>query len=155
MELNDYPHFLFTEDGRPCSTGKHRPGFPKVLYDALLHLGYDGDTPIYRCRLSMAHDLERCEVSMMIPFNPMKPWLGSIIGSEPNTDVEMMAHITLTTLCEDHLTATAALSITFLLIQNQNPIWQQCLETMSDLEDPHFHTGMTLLARYMQYLFNL
>jgi hypothetical protein len=26
---------------------------------------------------------------------------------------------------------------------------------MSDLEGPHFHTGMTSLARYVQYLFNL
>jgi hypothetical protein len=26
---------------------------------------------------------------------------------------------------------------------------------MSDLEGPHFHTGMTSLARYAQYLFNL
>jgi hypothetical protein len=26
---------------------------------------------------------------------------------------------------------------------------------MSDLEGPHFHTGMTSLARYTQYLFNL
>jgi hypothetical protein len=26
---------------------------------------------------------------------------------------------------------------------------------MSDLEGPHFHVGMTSLARYVQYLFNL
>jgi hypothetical protein len=26
---------------------------------------------------------------------------------------------------------------------------------MSDLKGHHFHTGMTSLARYMQYLFNL
>jgi hypothetical protein len=26
---------------------------------------------------------------------------------------------------------------------------------MSDLEGPHFHAGMTSLARYIQYLFNL
>jgi hypothetical protein len=54
----------------------------------------------------------------MIAFDPTKPWSGSVIG------VEMMVHIALTSLCEDHLTATAALPITLLLIQNQeNLIW--------------------------------
>jgi hypothetical protein len=59
MELNDYPHFFLTEDGRLCSTGQHCPGFLRVLYDALLRLGYDRDAAIYRCRLSKAHDLDR------------------------------------------------------------------------------------------------
>jgi hypothetical protein len=68
----------------------------------------------------------------------------------------MMAHITLTSLCEYRLAATAALPIALLLIQNQvNPVWQQCLEAVFDLEGPHFHVGMTSLARYAQYLFNL
>jgi hypothetical protein len=110
MELNDYPHFYLAEDGRLCSTGQHCPEFPRVLYDALIHLGYNGDAPVYRC--------------MTIPFDPMEPWLGSVIGSEPDTGVEMMAHIALTSLCEDRLVATAALPIVLLLIQNQeNPVW--------------------------------
>jgi hypothetical protein len=80
----------------------------------------------------------------------MKPWLGSVIGSEPDTNVEMMAHIALTSLCEDRLTTTVALPITVLLIRDQeNLIWQQHLVAMSDLEGPHFHAGMTLLARYV------
>ncbi len=92
----------------------------------------------------------------MIPFDPMEPWSGSIIGSELDTGVEMMAHIALTSLCEDRLTATAALPIALLPIRDQeNPVWQQRLEAMSDLEGPHFHTGMSSLARYAQYLFNL
>jgi hypothetical protein len=87
---------------------------------------------------------------MTIAFDPTEPWSGSVIGSEPNTGVEMMVHIALTSLCEDHLTATAALPITLLLIRNQeNLVWQQCLEAMSDLKGPHFHTGMTSLARYV------
>jgi hypothetical protein len=49
MELNDYLHFDLTEDGRLCSTGQHCPGIPRVLYDALIRLGYDGDTLVYRC----------------------------------------------------------------------------------------------------------
>jgi hypothetical protein len=59
----------------------------------------------------------------MIPLDPMHPWLGSVIGNEPDISVEMMAHITLTSLCEDRLAATAALLIALLPIQNQeNPI---------------------------------
>jgi hypothetical protein len=65
---------------------------------------------------------------MTIRFNPTELWSGSVIGSEPDTCVEMMAHIALTSLCEDCLVTTAALSIVLLLIQNQeNPIWQQHL----------------------------
>jgi hypothetical protein len=67
-----------------------------------------------------------------------------------------MVHIALTSLCEDHLAATAALPIALLPIRDQeNPIWQQHLEAVSNLNGPHFHVGMTSLARYAQYLFNL
>jgi hypothetical protein len=81
-------------------------------------IGYNGDTPIFHCQLSMAHGLDVCEVSMMIPFDPMEPWSGSIIDSEPDTVIEMMAHVTLTSLCESLLAATAALPVALLLIQN-------------------------------------
>jgi hypothetical protein len=118
-----------------------------VLYDALIRLGYDGDALVYHCRLSMAHGLDRCEVSVTIPFDPMDPWSGSVISSKPNTGIEMIAHIALTSLCEDRLATTTALPIAFLPIQNQeNPIWQQHFEAMSDLEGPHFHAGMTSLV---------
>jgi hypothetical protein len=156
IELKDYPHFDFTEDGRLCSTGQHCSGFLRVLYDALIRLGYDGDAPVYCCRLSTVHGLDQCEISVMIPYNLTELRLGSVIGSKPDIGVEMMAHIALTSLREDRLVATATLPIALLLIQNQgNPVWQQCLEAMSDLKGPHFHGGMTLLARYAQYLFNL
>jgi hypothetical protein len=149
MELNDYPHFDLAEDGRLCSTGQHCPGFPRLLYDALIHLGFDGDAPVYRCQLSRVHDLNRCEVSVTIPFDPARPWSGSVIDSEPDTGIEMMAHIALTSLCEDHLTATAALPIALLPIRDQeNTVWQQRLAAVSDLKGPHFHAGMTSLARY-------
>jgi hypothetical protein len=156
MELNDYPHFNLAEDGRLYSTGQHCSGFLRLLYYALIHLGYDGDALVYRCRLSRVHDLDKCEVSVTIPFDPARPWSGSIIDSEPDTGIEMMAHIALTSLCEDHLTATATLPITLLPIRDQeNTVWQQRLAAVSDLKGPHFHVGMTSLARYAQYLFNL
>jgi hypothetical protein len=156
MEMNGYTHFDLAEDGRLRSMGQHCPGFPIVLNDALIRLGYDGDTPVNRCRLSTAHGMDQWEVSVMIPFDPTEPWSGSIIGSEPDTGVEMMAHIALTSLCEDRLVATTTVPITLPPIQNQeNPVWQQCLEAMSDLKGPHFHTEMTSMAKYAQYLFNL
>jgi hypothetical protein len=55
---------------------------------------------------------------MMIPFDPTEPWSRSIIGSEPDTGIEMMEHIALTSLCEDRLATTAALPIALLLIRN-------------------------------------
>jgi hypothetical protein len=85
IELNDYPNFDLAEDGRLCSTGQHCPGFPRVLYDTLIHLGYDRDTPVYRCRLSTAHGMDQCEVSVTIPFDPTEPWSGSVIDSESDT----------------------------------------------------------------------
>jgi hypothetical protein len=104
----------------------------------------------------MAHGLDRCEVSVMIPFDPTEPWSGSVISSKLDTGIEMMPHNALTSLCEDRLTAIVALPIAVLPIWNQkNPIWRQSLEAVSDLEGPHFHAEMTSLARYAQYLFNL
>jgi hypothetical protein len=87
-------------------------------------VGYDGDTPIYCYRLSMTNGLDVCEVSVTIPFDPTEPCSGSVVDSEPDTTIEMMAHVTLTSLYESHLTNTIALPITLLMIQNQeNPVW--------------------------------
>jgi hypothetical protein len=72
-----------------------------------------------------------------IPFDPMEPWSGSVIDSEPDP------------LCEDRLAATVALLITLLPIRNQeNPVWQQRLEAVSNLKGLHFHIRMTSLAKY-------
>jgi hypothetical protein len=32
--------------------------------------------------MSRAHGLDRCKVSMMIPLNPVEPWMGTVIGVE-------------------------------------------------------------------------
>jgi hypothetical protein len=97
-----------------------------------------------------------CEVSMMIPFNPTMLWMGTIVGSELNTTVKQTAQVALTSLCESCLIATAAISITLFLIHNQEkPVWQLCLEVVSDLEGPYFSANMVAMAKYMHYLFNL
>jgi hypothetical protein len=124
INMADYTHIYLTDDGRVCSTGQHRPGFPRVLYNTLLRVGYNGNAPIYHCQLSMAHSMNVCEASVTIPIEPSEPWSGSVISTEPDTTVEMTAHIALTYLSESRLTATAALPIALLLIWNQdNPMW--------------------------------
>jgi hypothetical protein len=35
MNMENYPHVTIAEDGSLCSMGQHRPGFPRVLYDAI------------------------------------------------------------------------------------------------------------------------
>jgi hypothetical protein len=73
MEPNDYPHFYLIEDGRLCSTSLHCPGFLRVLYDALIRLGYYGDALVYRCRMSRVQDLDRYKVSMTMPLDSAHP----------------------------------------------------------------------------------
>jgi hypothetical protein len=41
-------------------------------------------------------------------------------------------------------------------IRNQeDPVWKQHLEVVSNPEGPHFHAGMAALAGYAQHMFNL
>jgi hypothetical protein len=65
MNMDNYPHVTIAEDGSLCSTSQHRPGFPRVLYDTLRQLGYNGDAPVYRGRMSMAHGQDKCEVNVL------------------------------------------------------------------------------------------
>jgi hypothetical protein len=125
MNLDDNPHFFLAEDERLCSTGEHCPGFPLVLYDTLLHLGYNREVLIYRCRLSMTNDLDICKTSITIPLDQEDPWARTIVGIETNTTIKQTAHIALTLLCESRLAATAAMSIALFPIQNQeNTVWK-------------------------------
>jgi hypothetical protein len=136
--------------------GQHRPGFPRVLYDTLHHLGYNGDAPVYRGRMSMAHGQDKCEVNVVMPLNLTEPWMATIIGVELDETVEQTAQVALTSLCESRLADTAVMPITLFLIHNQeNPVWKQRLEAVSNPEEPHFHTGMAALAGYAQHMFNL
>jgi hypothetical protein len=68
MDMSKYPHITINEDGRLCSMSQHHPGFPRVLYDTLLLLEYNMNVLIYRARMSRAHSMEQCEVSVMIPI---------------------------------------------------------------------------------------
>jgi hypothetical protein len=156
MNMDNYPHVTIAKDGSLCPTGQHLPGFPRVLYNALRQLGYNGDAPVYRGRMSMAHGQDKCEVNVVIPLNPTEPWMATVIGVHLDETVEQTAQVALTSLCESRLADTTAMPIALFLIYNQeDPVWKQRLEAVSNPEGPHFHAGMVALAGYMQHMFNL
>jgi hypothetical protein len=104
----------------------------------------------------MAHGQDKCEVNVVIPLNPLETWMTTVIGVELDETVEQTAQVTLTSLCETHLVDTAAMPITLFLIRNQeDPVWKQRLEAVSNPEGLHFHAGMAALAGYAQHMFNL
>jgi hypothetical protein len=106
--------------------------------------------------MSMARGQDKCEVNMVIPLNLMELWMETVIGVELDETVEQTAQVALTSLCESRLTDTVATPITLFLIHNQeDPMWKQCLEVVSNPEGPHFHAGMAALAGYAQHMFNL
>jgi hypothetical protein len=129
--------------------------FLRVLYDTLLHLGYNGDVPIYHARMSMAHSMGQSEVSMTIPIRPEEPWSVTIMGVELDDTVDMTAHFTLASLCGSRLADPTAMPLVLFLFYYQgDPMWQQSFETVSDPEGPHHHTGMAAMAECAQGLFN-
>jgi hypothetical protein len=98
----------------------------------------------------MAHGQDKCEVNMVIPLNPTEPWMATVIGVKLDETAEQTAQVALTSLCESCLADTAAMSITLFPICNQeDPMWKQRLEAMSNPKGPHFHAGMAALARYV------
>jgi hypothetical protein len=124
MNMSNYPHITIAKDGRLCSTGQHRLRFPRVLYDTLLHLGYNGDVLVYRAHISMAHSMEHCEVSVTIPLNPVEPWMAIAIGVELDDTVEQTAQVALTNMCGSRLVDTTAMPITLFLVHyHGDPVW--------------------------------
>jgi hypothetical protein len=111
MNIDKYPHVTITEDGSLYSMGQHRLGFPRMLYNALLHLGHNGDVPLYRGHLSKAHGQDRCEVSVTLPLSPTEPSGTTVIGIEMDETVEQAKHVALTALCESRLNDTAVMPI--------------------------------------------
>jgi hypothetical protein len=79
----------------------------------------------------------------------------TVISVELDETVKQAAHIALTTLCETCLDDIAAMPIVLFLIREQEePMWRQRLLDVTDPEGPHFHTGMAVMTKYAQYMFN-
>jgi hypothetical protein len=61
------------EDARLRMWGMHHHGFPMLLWDALMQIGYGDMPPEYYGRLFEEHDLHRYEVYVDIPSHPVFP----------------------------------------------------------------------------------
>jgi hypothetical protein len=156
MNKDNYPHITITEDGSLCSMGQHLLRFPRMLYGTLLHLGHNGDVPVYRGRMFKAHGQDMCEVSVTLSLSPIEPWGTTIVDVELDEKVEQAAHVALTALCESHLDDTATMPIAlFPICEQEEPMWRQCLQDVTDPEGPHLHSGMAAMTKYTQYMFNL
>jgi hypothetical protein len=106
--------------------------------------------------MSMAHGQDKCEVNVVIPLNPTKPWMATVIRVELDETVEHTAQVALTSLCETRLTDTVTMpSALFSICNQEDPVWKQRLEAVSNPEGPHFHAGMAALAGYVQHMFNM
>jgi hypothetical protein len=139
MNMDDYPHCSLGEDGCLRTTGRHRPGFPRLLLSALVRHGYDGLVPVYHCHPFQAHGLNAYEVRVEIPNDPTVQWKGDIIESEVDDAVEKMAYVALTALCERRLTDNPDTLITLFPIHIREELeWQKRLEVVCDLTSPHF-----------------
>jgi hypothetical protein len=78
------------------------------------------------------------------------------LGVELDETVEQMAEVVLTSLCESHFADTATMPIVLFLIRNQeDPVWKQRLEAVSNPEGSHFHASMATLVEYAHHMFNL
>jgi hypothetical protein len=64
--------------------------------------------------------------------------------------------VALTSLCEFSLATTVDMLIALFLIRDQeDPVWQQRLESMCNLERPLLSAGWVVMAKYVRYLFTL
>jgi hypothetical protein len=150
MNMDNYPHVTIAEDGSLCSMDQHHPRFLRMLYDTLLHLGHNGDVPVYRGRMFKAHGQDRCEVSVTLALSPIEPWGTTIVSIELDETVEQPAHVTLTVLYESRLDDTAVMPIALFPIREQEePMWRQRLQDVTDPEGPHFHAGMAVMTKYV------
>jgi hypothetical protein len=100
--------------------------------------------------------MDQCEVSVTIPLNPVEPWMATIIGVEQDDTIEQTALVALSSLCGSRLVDTTVIPIVLFEVHYRgDPVWQQCLQAISDSEGPHFQASMGTMAEYAQYSFDL
>jgi hypothetical protein len=68
--MGDYS-YCTCKNGYLCTRGLHRHGFPLLLWDALVQIGYGDRAPEYYGQLYEEHGLQRCEVYVDIPSHPV------------------------------------------------------------------------------------
>jgi predicted PurR-regulated permease PerM len=98
----------------------------------------------------------QCEVSMTIPLNPVESWMATAINVELDDTIKQTTQVTLTSFCGSRLANAIVMPIVLFPVHYQgDPVWQQCLEAISDPEGPHLHGDMAAMAEYAQYSFDL
>jgi hypothetical protein len=116
--MGDYLYCTF-ENGRLRTRGLHRHGFPLLLWDALVQVGYGDRALEYYGQLYEKHGLQRCEVYIDIPSHPVfhdgSLWSTWAIGADMDGAMEKVAHMALTALCSQNLAATAGMPISLYL----------------------------------------
>jgi hypothetical protein len=101
--MGDYLYCTF-ENGCLRTRGLHHHGFPLLLWDALVQIGYGYRAPEYYGQLHEEHGLQRCEVYVNILSHPVfpdgSPWSTWAIGADMDDAMERAAHMALAALCE-------------------------------------------------------
>jgi hypothetical protein len=112
--MGDYSYCTFEND-HLRTRGLHRHDIPLLLWDALVQTGYGDRAPEYFGRLYEEHGLQRYEVYVDILSHPVFPdgipWSTWAIGAGMDDAMEKAAHMTLTALYLQNLTANAGTPI--------------------------------------------
>jgi hypothetical protein len=104
----------------------------------------------------MTHSSTSDTTEMYPMVNLTEPWMATVIGVELDDTIKETTQVTLTSLCGSRLADTITMSIVLFPVHYRgDPVWQQRLEAIFGPEVPHFHAGMTVMAKYAQSLFNL
>jgi hypothetical protein len=141
--MGDYSYCTFKND-LLCMRGLHHHDFPLLLWDALVQTGYEDRAPEYYGRLYEEHRLQRCEVYIDITshlvFPDRSPWSTWAIGSDMDDAMEKAAHMALTALCSQNLSATVTMSISLYPIQDRsNPEWKARMDEVGNVFHIHYH----------------
>jgi hypothetical protein len=157
--MRDYSYCTF-KNGCLRTRGLHCHIFPLLLWDALVQTGYGDRAPEYYGRLYEEHDLQHCEVYVDIPSHPVfpdgSPWSTWAIGADMDDAIEKAAHMALTALCSQNVTATAGMPISLYPSQDRSdPEWKAHMDEVGNVFQVHYHSGWVYMAEYAQHLFQL
>jgi hypothetical protein len=122
-----------------------------LLWDALVQTDYGDKVPEYYGWLFEEHGLQRYEVYVDIPSHPMfpdgSPWSTWVIKNNMDNAMEKAAHMALTTLCSQNMSATTGMPISLYPIQDRSdPEWKAPMDEASNVFMEHHHSSLEYMA---------
>jgi hypothetical protein len=140
-EMGDYLYCTFKND-RLRTRGLHRYGFPLLLFDALVQIGYGDKAPEYYGRLYEEHVLQHCEVYVDILSHPVfsngSLWSTWAIRANMDDAMEKAAHMSLTAMCSQHLIATTGMPISLYPVQDHSDQeWKAHMDEVGNVFQVH------------------